>query len=173
MRAKLFFLILLFFYLQSFGQKEKIKIFNDSKISIINFVVDKNPNKLPILTFTILNKTKKPIIFNRVAIYLIDFKKHPLSSSSNNELQSKLLTPIAGLDLDLPIEISNYLYNLRSPVLIGIGEKEASTINVRLFCNYRSKNLVPSQLGFFRFKLLFLTYDNKAIQSEEIELGNK
>ena len=143
----------------------------EPKIKIINYTIDKNPNKLPILNFTILNSTKDNIIINKLRLNLHYFKKHPLSSSSNNKLESKELKPIGSWDLNLPTEINNaYLYTPKYP--IEITSKDAVTIQIRVFLNVKGKNLVPSQFGSFKFNLAFLTYDNIQIQSEEILLGD-
>ncbi|MDB5002862.1 MAG: hypothetical protein JWQ34_1087 [Mucilaginibacter sp.] len=165
-------ILLLLVCLDTFGQKkERITIFKDSKVKIINFVIDKDPNRLPILNFTIQNNTKETIIFTTVALVLIEFKKHPLSSSGNNDLISKALTPIAGLDLPIPIIPNTYIYGWQSP--IQIVKKDAATIIIRIHYQLGDKNIVPGQLGYFKFKLLFLTYDLKAVSSSDIELGNQ
>jgi hypothetical protein len=170
MKLKLLFLILLFVNVIAFGQKSKLTILKESKIKIISFNIDNDPNRLPLLDFTILNKTKNSIIFNKIVLNIIEFKKNPRSSSSSNDLTSKVLIPIAGLDLTMPNEVNTYLYDLTSP--IQIVQKDAATIQIRIHSVLNKKNIVPSQLGMFRFKLLFVTYDLKAIESNEIVLGN-
>jgi len=170
MKFKLLLTIILFSNVFAFGQKSKLTILKNSKIKIVNFNIDDNPNKLPLLVFTILNKTRSNIIFNQIVLTLIDFKKNPRSSSSNSDLLSKLLTPIAGLDLTMPNEANTYLYNLTYP--IEIAQKDAATIQIRIHSIVDNKNVVPSQIGMFKFKLLFVTYDFKAIESEEIVIGN-
>lgn len=154
----------------AFAQNKKLSFFRESRIKIINLNIDTNPNKLPLLTFTIINKTKENIIFNKIALNLIEFKKHPLSSSGNNGLTSKALTPIAGLDLSIPSQPNTYIYDLRSP--IEIVSKDAATIQIRVHYDYKNKNVVPSQVGLFKFDLLFLTYDLKAVKSQVITLGD-
>lgn len=163
-------LVLIVSSLVSFAQKSKLSIFKESKISIINFDVDKDPNSLPIITLTILNKTKESIIFNRIALNLTNFKKNPTSASSGNYLTSKALSPIAGLDMTMPYEENTYIYKLTSP--IEIVSKDAATIKIRIHCDFNNKIIVPSQLGVFKFSLLFITYDFKAIKSSEIILGD-
>jgi hypothetical protein len=170
MKAKFLFLILLFSNFLVFGQDPKITTLKESKLKIINLNIDANPNQLPLLAFTILNKTKNNFIFNKIVLELIEFKKNPTSSSTNNGLISKVLTPIAGIDLTIPEQEDIYLYSLNTPFQI-VG-KDAATIQIRIHALYKNKNVVPSQLGEFKFKLLFVTYDSKAIQSNEITLGN-
>lgn len=171
MRTIIVILIMVFCNLTSSGQKTKISYFKESKIKIINFIVDKDPNKLPVVTLTILNNTREDIIFNKISLTLYEFKKHPLSSSSNNDLVSKALTPIAGFDIPIPLQPNTYLFDLRSP--IKIVRKDAATICIRLHHNLRGKQIVPSQIGYFKFHLTFLTYDLKGIPSPTIELGNQ
>jgi hypothetical protein len=170
MKLGIIILILLVSYFSSFGQKSQFSILKESKIKIINFDLNKDPNKLPLLTFTILNRTKENIIFNRIVLVLKEFKKHPTSSSSNSDLKSKELTPIAGLDLSIPIQENTYTYTLRYP--IEITAKEAATVQIRIHCDLANKCIVPSQIGFFKFNLLFMTYDFKTISSNEIILGD-
>lgn len=171
MKLTILHISLLLAYLTAVCQtKEKISILKDSKIKIINEVVDKDPNKLPIINFTIQNNSKEKIIFTTVALELINFKKHPLSSSSNNDLLSKELTPIAGYDLSMPIIPNTYLFGCKSPTQIG--KKEAATIALRIYCQQGNKNIVPSQVGYFRFRILLITNDSKAVSSQEMEFGD-
>lgn len=169
MKTRFIILLVFFFYNTAFAQKSKLAIFKESKIKIIGFDIDNDPNKLPILTFTIQNSTKENIIFNRILLNLYYIKKYPLSSSSNNALESKELTPIAGVDLNIPILQDTYMYTVKFP--IEITKKDAATIQIRLFCNIGEKHIVPSQYGRFKFNLAFITSDNKAIVSKEIILG--
>lgn len=162
---------LLFYFIPAVGQQKRIKVFNDKQIKIINQNIDSNPNKLPILTFTISNKSKEDVVFTNIFLGISDFVKHPLSSSSENELTSKVLNPIGGLDLPLPTQINGYLFGISSPILIA--KHDFATVTIRLFCPLNNKNIVPNQLGYFKFRLSFLTDDFKAIQSQEIELGSR
>src|SRR5947208_1703417 len=108
----IFVLFLLCLYTtNSFCQtKEKISVFKDSKVKVINFVIDKDPNKLPLVNLTIQNNTRKDLIFTKAVLILMEFRKHPLSSSSSNELVSRTLTPIAGRDLAIPDSPNTYKY---------------------------------------------------------------
>ncbi len=166
-----FTLILICLCLNALCQKkEKISFFKDSKVKIISFVIDKNPNRLPVASITVQNNTKGNLIFTKVALILIECKKHPLSSSGGNDLISKALTPIAGLDLLIPLLPGTYVYLIQSP--IQIVKKDAATFVIRIRCLNGDKNVVPSQIGYFKFKLSFITYDSKAVSTPEIELGN-
>jgi hypothetical protein len=168
MKCGLLFIISLFSLQASFAQK--LTYFKSTRVKIINFVVDKDPNKLPLLSFTILNNSKKNIILNKIVLSLKEFKKHPLSTSSNDNLESKVLTPMAGLDLNIPTDVSNYQYLLKSP--IEIASNDAATIQIRIHCDFESKCVVPAQIGFFRFSLFFVNYDLKMLRSGEITFGN-
>jgi len=164
-------LILLIVYSKlSFCQSKKVAIFKDTKIKIISSDIDKEPNRLPILTFTILNNTKENVFFNSIYLDLIQFKKNPTSSSSNNDFNSKVLTAIAGFDLTIPLEQNIYGYSLKSP--IEITAKDAATIRIRLHSDFKNKHIIPSQLGSFKFTLTFVTYDNKGVKSDIILLGD-
>jgi len=166
---KLKFSHILFFYLPALGQ-EKLSLYKESKIKIINLTVDQNPNNFPLLTFSLLNNTRKDIIFTKLLLNLHYFKKHPLSSTSNNKLESKELKPIGTWDLDLPEDVNTYLYTSKYP--IKIASNDAATIQIRLFSNLKGKVYVPTQLGVYKFTLTFITYDNKGVQSSIISLGD-
>ncbi|WP_426586048.1 hypothetical protein [Mucilaginibacter sp. R-33] len=165
-------LILFFnvFSLTAFSQSNKLSLFKEKKIKIVNTYLDDEPNKLPLLTITILNSTKQNIIFNRILVNIIQFKKHPTSSSNNGDLISRALSPIAALDLNLQQKEDSYLYSLKTPIEIVL--KDAATIQVRLRSDLGKKHLIPSQIGYFKFTLTFITYDNKGIITNPFLLGD-
>jgi hypothetical protein len=168
MRIKHFaLLVILFSFNYAFAQK-RVAVFKDSKIKLINSTIDQDPNNLPILYFTILNGGKKDIIFTKIILNINYYKKNPRSSSSNNELESKVLTPIAVWNLNLPMEENSYIYTINNP--LQISPKDPVTIKIRLFCDLSGKCIVPTQLGSFKFTFTFLTFDNKGVSSEEIVL---
>lgn len=165
-------LINIVFFLLSFnlvlGQK-RLSLFKDSKLIIVNSTIDKDPNSLPLLYFTILNKTRNDIIFNRVYLNISYFKKLPNSSSSNSKLVSKILTPIVVWNLNMPTAENTYLYDVNNPILLS--PKDPITIKIRLFCNINGKNYVPSQIGEYKFTVTFITFDNKGLQSSQFIMG--
>lgn len=171
MRLVLLLFIILSVHLNSNGQQSPISFSKQKRIKIINFIIDTDPNKLPVLTFTILNKTKNPIIFNRIILFLKKIRKYPISSSSNNGLISKSLTPIAGFDMELPIQEDTYVYLLRSPLTVIA--KDAATFKIRMYVDVEKKHIIPNQMAFFKFSLAFLTYDFNGVTTEEISLGNE
>lgn len=168
LKSQITVLFLIVFNSLSFSQNPQISFFNDTNIKIINFSLDNDPNNLPLLTFTILNNSRKEIIFTKLLLNLNYFKKHPTSSSSNNKIESKELKPIGYWDLNIPAEENTYLYKPKYPILIS--SKDAQTIQIRIFYSLKGKYYVPSQIGLFKFNLMFMTYDNKAIKSNEITL---
>lgn len=118
----------------------------------------------PLWGCTLVNQSQDPLIVNKLNLELLEFK------AVRGASQSKLLAPIATLDVTLPLQPGNYPQDVPYPIMLA--PRDAATVAIRLSC--RDANGViqsPADLGGFRFRLTFGTDGLEQATTDELRIG--
>lgn len=126
------------------------------------FPLEQDP--FPTLGCTLVNRSEEPLVIQGLELELIEFK------AVRGDSTSRMLSPIATIDVELPVHPGNYAVPVQFPILLA--SRDAATVAIRLSClDANGVAQSPAAIGGFRFRLTFRTDGQQVAMTDELKIG--
>lgn len=118
----------------------------------------------PVLGCTVMNRSSEVVVITEAKVEVLEFR------SLRSHGASRELSPVAWIDVCLPVSPGTTTVPLAAPILIA--PQDAATIAMRCHCEDDSGGTQsPTSLGAFRFRFSFITDVETETTTDEIKLG--
>jgi hypothetical protein len=119
-------------------------------------------NDFPQVNALLVNETSRDEVVVAIAAQVLEY--HPYAAPP----QSRVLKPLAVVDIELPLGLGSKEKRLEQPVVVAAGD--SATIQLRLFVSYRNLPIPPGRAAGYRLRFVLTTAKGASIETGEVSI---